>query len=131
MLDEEEALLAVLRDSPEYGLLFPSLYGHPYSATVPVPGTASLARFVGEIDLPLRTETLLEAAPPAGGASLRVAGAVDASYRADKVRQALCRLTDQPNLDTRVAVLHAADYTFNASHTLLTAAATPAPTSPA
>jgi len=121
VLDEEETLVAVLRDSPEYSLLFPSLYGQPYSATVPVPGTASLARFVGEIDLPLRTETLLEAAPLAGGASLKVAGAVDASYRADEVRQALCRLTDQPNLDTRVAALHTADYVFGPSNTLLAA----------
>lgn len=124
VLDEDDALESVLARSPDYGLLFPPLYAHTFSAEVPVGGTALLARFVGEIDLPLRTEALLEPAAPLVGAAptVRVAGALDDTrYRADDAHQALCALADQPNLDTSVAVIHHETYTFGPQHAVVEA----------
>lgn len=124
LLSEDDILEATLAHSPEYGLLFPPLYAQTYFPDAPVPGTARLARFVGELDLPLRTEALLAAEPAlaSGTATIHIAGEVDAqAYSAGEVRRVLCALTDQPNLDTRVAALHQETYTFGAHHELLEA----------
>lgn len=124
VLDGDDALETVLARSPEYGLLFPPLYGQPLSTDTPLPGSAVLSRFVGELDLPLRTETLLEAASPSGdvAGTVRVAGEVDEPhYAADEARRALCALTDQPNLDTSVVALHQETYTFGRRHELVEA----------
>ncbi|MBO2010158.1 hypothetical protein [Hymenobacter negativus] len=123
VLDEGTALEAMLASSPEYSLLFPPLYGRTFSAEIPVYGTASLPRFVGEIDLPLRTEALLGTPLLAEAAALvSVAGAVDVShYQADEARKALCTLTDEPNLNTEVQAVHHECYTFGQQHELLEA----------
>jgi hypothetical protein len=124
VLDGDDTLEAVLARSPEYGLLFPPLYDQYLSPDTPLPGSAVLSRFVGEMDLPLRTETLLEAAAPAGdiAGTVRVAGEVDEPrYAADEARRALCALTDQPNLDTRVVALHQETYIFGRRHELVEA----------
>lgn len=124
VLDEDDALETALANSSEYGLLFQPPYGLPFSADVPVPGTAVLPHFVGEIDLPLRTESLCEIndlSPGATGA-VRVAGEIDLSrYRAADARRALCALTDEPNLDARVQVLHHERYTFGSQYELVEA----------
>ena len=124
VLDGDDTLETVLARSPEYGLLFPPFYGQAFSPDVPVPGTAVLARFVGEIDLPLRTEALLESANTTSSTAgtVRVAGEVDeAHYPADEARRSLCALTDQPNLDTHPVALHSETYTFGRGHELLEA----------
>lgn len=124
VLDGDDALETTLARSPEYGLLFPPLYGQRFSSAVPVAGAAVLPGFVGEIDLPLRTEALLEEVrPPAGVAGIvRVAGVIDGPYYpAAEARRALCALTDHPNLDTRVAALHHEQYTFGPQHELVAA----------
>jgi hypothetical protein len=124
ILSEDEVLAASLAHAPEYGLLFPPLYTQTYFPDAPIPNTARLARFVVELNLPLRTEALLAAEPAlaSGTVTICVAGEVDAqAYSAGEVRRALCTLTDQPNLDTRVAALHRETYTFGVHHGLLEA----------
>lgn len=119
VLAEGDTLETTLAHSPEYSLLFSPLYDHTYSADVPTLGVTELERFVGELTLPFRTETLLDSTAPADAPTLRVAGEVEAArYPAAAVRQALCTLTDQPNLDTRVVAFHQATYTFGAHHEL-------------
>ena len=124
VLDGDDVLETTLVHSPEYGLLFPRLYGQPFSLAVPVAGAARLPGFIGEIDLPLRTEALLadgDALPGMAGI-VRVAGEVDGSrYPAAEARQVLCTLTDRPNLDTRLNALHHEQYTFGSHHELLEA----------
>lgn len=124
VLDGDDTLETTLARSPEYGLLFPPLYGQPFSPVVPVVGVALLPGFIGEIDLPLRTEALLaeRIASPGGAGVVRIAGEVDGPhYPAAEARQALCALTDQPTLDTRVRALHHEQYTFGPRHELVAA----------
>lgn len=125
VLDGDDLLETVLARSAEYGLLFPPLYGQTFSADTPVPGVAVLPRFVGEIDLPLRTEALLDPAPLANGNAgmVRIAGEVnEEQYPADEARRGLCALTDQPNLDTAPVAIHRETYTFGRHHELVEAA---------
>lgn len=124
VLDGDDALEEMLASSLEYGLLFPVLYGQPLSRQMPLAGLARLPGFIGELDLPLRTEARPElVTPPAGvSATIEVAGELDAAhYRAAEARKALCALTDQPRLDTRVAVLHHERYTFGSQHEVVEA----------
>ena len=124
VLDGDDTLETTLARSPEYGLLFPPLYSQPFSPVVPVAGAALLPGFIGEIDLPLRTEALLaeSIASPGVAGIVRIAGEVDgAHYPAAEARQALCTLTDHPNLDTRVRALHHEQYTFGQHHELVAA----------
>lgn len=125
VLDGDDALEEVLAESPEYGVLFPPLYGRPLSTDVPVAGTAVLAQFVGAFDLPLRTEARLvpAGAGAAGTAAVQVVGEVEAArYPAADVRRALSALFDQPRLDARVAALHQETYAFGPRHELVEAA---------
>ena len=124
VLDGDDTLETTLARSPEYGLLFPPLYGQPFSPVVPVAGAALLPGFIGEIDLPLRTEALLAEGDVLPGVAgiVQVAGEVDGShYPAAEARQALCTLTDRPTLDTRVNALHHEQYTFGPHHELVAA----------
>ncbi len=125
VLAEGEELEGLLATWPEYQLLFPPLYGHVLSTTETRPGTAVLARFVGEVDLPLRTSMRLAGeALPTGAATSRieVAGEVDpARYRAAEVGQALRALLDEPRLDASVLALHHEAYTLGSRHELLAA----------
>ncbi|UOQ51735.1 hypothetical protein [Hymenobacter cellulosivorans] len=121
---DADALPAALARNPAFGALLPPLYGRVYSAAEPVPGTATVPRFVGELELPFRTEArLMNAAPTAAvAATVQVAGEVDEDrYDAAAARRGLCALADQPNLDARVWALHHESYVFGPRHELVEA----------
>jgi hypothetical protein len=120
VLHGEGYLEEVLRRGYEYGTLFPPLYGQPYGPT-PTPGQPrTIARFLGNLDLPLSTTVKCQDAVPADVAyGLLVEGRLNqADYPADAVRQALRTMTDQPTLDTTLRVEHVESYEFDARHEL-------------
>lgn len=105
----------ILRRGYEYGTLFPGLYGPHYDAR-PVPGSPrTIARFLGDFDLPLLTTVRAQPTVPADvQLGLVVEGQLDtAHYPAEAVRKALCELTDQYDLDTRLNLQHLESYEFD------------------
>ncbi|PJJ59363.1 hypothetical protein [Hymenobacter chitinivorans] len=114
----------VLRRGYEYGTLFPAFYGQTYGEH-PVPGPPrTIARFLGNLDLPLttqikrRTETLTDVE-----LALVVEGQVDQeTYPAEAVRQGLRTMTDQYDLDTTLNSQHVESYEFDHRSSLLNAA---------
>lgn len=110
----------VLRQGDEYGLLFPGLYGQRYELA-PAPGQPrTIARFLGDADIPLTTTVRRTPQVPADVAyGVLVEGRVnEAEYPAADVRQALRTMTDQHNLDTGLRLEHRESYEFDATHEL-------------
>ncbi|HEX8658710.1 MAG TPA: hypothetical protein VF690_14290 [Hymenobacter sp.] len=110
----------VLRRGYEYGTLFPALYGQPYGSA-PTPGPPrTIARFLGDLDLPLSTTVKRQSPVPADVAhGLLVEGQLNlAEYPADAVRQALRTMTDQHDLDTTLRAEHVESYEFDDRHEL-------------
>ena len=118
-----------LTQAPEYRLLLPAIFNTPYAGSAPHPGTMVLKRFMGELDLPLLTETRLVPPAEAGlGNTLEVLAECDpAQFPAAGVSQAAQALAgralDSPEFNLlhhesytlapgpRPQVLHAASYT--------------------
>ncbi|RPD45943.1 hypothetical protein DNI29_17525 [Hymenobacter sediminis] len=114
----------ILRRGYEYGSLFPALYNQAYSEE-PLPGRPrTIARFLGNLDLPLQTQITRQPQPPADvQLGLVVKGQVDtAAYPAEAARQALRTLTDQYDLDTTLRSQHLESYEFDHYSALLNAA---------
>ena len=115
MLHGDGYLEDVLRRGCEYGTLFPGLYGQSYTAA-PLPGRPrTIARFLGNLDLPLLTTTRQQASVPADvRLGLLVEGQVDAeAYPAAEARQALRTMTDRYDLDTTLRLQHLESYEFD------------------
>lgn len=114
----------ILRRGYEYGTLFPALYGQPYG-TIPTPGQPrTLARFLGNLDLPLTTAVKRQEKVPDDMAyGLLVKGQLNMTeYQADAAQQALRTMTDQYDLDTTLRVEHVESYEFNMDRELCHAA---------
>jgi hypothetical protein len=114
----------VLRRGYEYGTLFPAFYGQEYGET-PVPGPPrTIARFLGNLDLPLTTR--IKRRPqtlPDVELALVVEGQVDQhAYPAEAVRQGLRTMTDRYDLDTTLNSQHVESYEFDHLSALLNAA---------
>jgi len=112
VLQGEEHLEAVLRQAPEYHLLFPAVFQQRYHTATSQPGTAVVKRFLGELDLFVLTEARL-AEPPAsrGACTVQVVGWVDqALYPAAEVRQAVRALTDRFDVDPTLYLLYRETY---------------------
>jgi len=106
----------VLRRGYEYGVLFPPLYGRTYTAE-PAPGPPrTIARFLGNLDLPLLTTARRQEPVPADVAwGIAVEGRVnEAEYPRAELKQALRAMTDVYNLDTTLRVQHRESYEFDA-----------------
>ena len=115
VLNGDGYLEDVLRRGYEYGILFPALYGPHYTAQ-PVPGRSrTIARFLGDLDLPLQTTTRRQEPVPADvHLGLLVEGQLDAAnYPADAAQQVLRNMTDRFNLDTTLRVQHLESYEFD------------------
>lgn len=105
----------ILRRGYEYGTLFPGLYG-PHYGPQPVAGAPrTIARFLGDFDLPLLTTVQRQTTVPADvHLGLVVKGQLDAAhYPAQAVRDTLRELTDQYDLDTRLNLEHVESYEFD------------------
>ena len=95
----------VLLRAPEYQLLFPAIFGQPYSTAAARPGTTVLKQFLGELDLPVLTDTRLASPPAADGTcTVQVVGwPAPEGYPAAGIRQAVRAITDRfdvvPNLN--------------------------------
>lgn len=110
----------VLRRGYEYGTLFPAFYGREYGPE-PTPGQPrTVARFLGNLDLPLLTTVKQQTQVPADVSyGLIVEGHLDTeNYPAEAARQALRTLTDQYDLDTSLRVQHLESYEFDAQQEL-------------
>lgn len=114
VLHGDGALEEVLRQAPEYRLLFPPLFRQHYHLAASQPGTALIKRFLGTLDLPVVTEARLAAPPAADGAcTLHVVGWIDpARYPAAGVRQAVRAITDRPDADPTLNLLYRETYAF-------------------
>ena len=120
VLHGEGYLEGILCRGYEYGILFPGLYGTAYDEQ-PVPGAPrTIARFLGDFDLPLLTTVRRQPTVPADvQLGLVVTGHVDpAHYPAAGVRDALRELTDQYDLDTRLNLQHLESYEFDRNQEL-------------
>ena len=105
----------VLRRGYEYSTLFPALYGQRYTPT-PVAGRPrTLARFLGDLNLPLRTTARQQAPVPADVEwGVLVEGTVDPDeYPKQATRQVLCTMTDRYDLDTALDLQHLESYEFD------------------
>jgi hypothetical protein len=115
----------VLARGYEYGTLFPPFYGRSYNDEQPVKGRPrTIARFLGNLDLPLQTEVKRrQQVPPDVALGLVVEGKLDTDlYQEDAARQALRTMTDQYNLDTTLRSQHRESYEFDHRDALLNAA---------
>lgn len=112
VLHEEGQLEHVLRQAPEYRLLLPAIFGRPYYTAASQPGSTILQRFLGELDLAVRTEARLAApASAAGACTVQVVGWIDeAHYPAAGVRQAVRALTDRFDVDPALHLLYRENY---------------------
>lgn len=114
----------VLARGYEYGTLFPSFYGRSYDEQPTEGRPRTIARILGNLDLPLRTEVKRRMEVPLDVAiGLVVEGALDRDlYQEDVARQALRTMTDQYNLDTTLRSQHRESYEFGHDGELLNAA---------
>lgn len=112
VLHGDGQLEAVLRQAPEYRLLFPPLFQQHYHTAASLPGTALIKGFLGELDLAVVTEARLAGPPAADGAcSVQVVGWVDpAQYPAAGVRQAVRAITDRFDVDPTLNLLYRETY---------------------
>lgn len=102
----------VLRRAPEYQLLFPAIFGRRYHPEQPQPGATVLARFLGELDLPVLTAARLDGSPaPDGSCRLQVVGWPDpAGYPAAGIRQAVRTFTDRFDVVPDLHLLYSETY---------------------
>ncbi|TGE29456.1 hypothetical protein [Hymenobacter metallicola] len=114
----------VLRRGYEYSSLFPPFYGQSYDEQPTQGRPRTIARFLGNLDLPLQTEIKRQAQVPADVAvGLAVEGKVDMeAYQEEAARQALRTMTDQYDLDTTLRSQHRESYEFDHQEALLHAA---------
>ncbi|MGI4887027.1 MAG: hypothetical protein ACRYFR_18890 [Janthinobacterium lividum] len=121
VLEGDGYLEDVLNASPEYGLLFPGLYGRAYAAAPAPLGQRLIPRILANVDLPLRTAAARTAPVPAGVAhSVFVTGRVDeAAFRADDLQQAMRAITDQFDLNAALRARHQESYEFDARQEML------------
>ncbi|MDJ0367931.1 hypothetical protein QMK33_22545 [Hymenobacter sp. H14-R3] len=102
----------VLRRGYEYGTLFPALYGRHYTA-VPAPGPPrTIARFLGDLDLPLNTTARQQEPVPGDVAyGVVVEGLVNQEeFPRQALRESLRTITDQLDLDTTLRLQHLESY---------------------
>lgn len=114
----------VLSRGYEYGTLFPPFYGRSYDEQPTQGRSRTIARFLGNLDLPLQTQVTRQTQVPSDVAlGLAVEGTLDAAaYEADAACQALRTLTDRYDLDTTLRSQHRESYEFDHRNALLNAA---------
>ena len=114
----------VLSRGYEYGTLFPPFYGRSYGEQPTAGRPRTIARFLGNLDLPLQTQIARQPQVPSDVAlGLVVEGTLDAAaYEADAARQALRTMTDRYDLDTTLRSQHRESYEFDHHDALLNAA---------
>lgn len=112
ILREEGHLENVLRQAPEYQLLFPPVFDRLYHTDTSERGRAEVKQFLGALDLPIVTEARLAEPPGAAGTcTVLVAGWVDGEhYPAADVRQAVRAITDRFDVDPTLHLLYRENY---------------------
>ena len=112
VLHGDGQLETVLRQAPEYRLLFPPLFQQDYQLAASLPGSALLKGFLGTLDLTVVTEARLAEPPTADGAcTVQVVGWIDqAQYPAAGVRQAMRAITDRLDADPTLNLLYRETY---------------------
>lgn len=116
VLNGNGRLEEALGQAPDYRLLLPVVFDQPYSHATSQPGTTTLKRFLGDLDLAILTEARWAAPAGAAAATLEVRGWVDkARYPAAGVGQAVRALSPRAEMPPALHLLYHETYSLGSA----------------